>query len=66
VHEVDILRLKGQINKACVTEDTSLHFDALNGLPGPYIKDFMTKLGHEGEFGAETGHERWGGGEGSR
>jgi inosine triphosphate pyrophosphatase len=37
-----------QLGKACVTEDTALCFDALGGLPGPYIKDFMTKVGHEG------------------
>ena len=29
-------------------EDTSLCFNALSGLPGPYIKDFLTKLGHTG------------------
>jgi len=33
---------------ACITEDTALSFDALKGLPGPYIKDFLTALGHEG------------------
>ncbi|CED82488.1 inosine triphosphate pyrophosphatase [Phaffia rhodozyma] len=37
-----------QIEKACVTEDTALAFTALNGLPGPYIKDFMEAVGHEG------------------
>ena len=29
-------------------EDTSLCFNALHGLPGPYIKDFLDKLGHDG------------------
>ncbi len=29
-------------------EDTSLCFNALHGLPGPYIKDFLEKLGHDG------------------
>ena len=29
-------------------EDTLLCFNALNGLPGPYIKWFLQKLGHEG------------------
>eukprot|EP00760_Papus_ankaliazontas_P022692 PhM_4_TR18934/c0_g1_i2/m.12533/K01519/ITPA; inosine triphosphate pyrophosphatase len=29
-------------------EDTSLCFNALGGLPGPYIKWFMEKLGHDG------------------
>ncbi len=31
-----------------ITEDTSLCFNALGGLPGPYIKDFMEKTGHAG------------------
>lgn len=31
-----------------ICEDVSLHFSALNGLPGPYIKWFMDKIGHEG------------------
>ena len=30
------------------TEDTSLCFNALNGLPGPYIKWFLEELGHDG------------------
>ena len=29
-------------------EDTSLHLNALNGLPGPYIKYFMEKLEKNG------------------
>ena len=32
-----------------MTEDTSLAFGALGGLPGPYIKDFMAAVGHEGQ-----------------
>ncbi|BGP53266.1 hypothetical protein JCM8202_002591 [Rhodotorula sphaerocarpa] len=32
----------------CITEDTSLGFEALGGLPGPYIKYFMNSVGHEG------------------
>jgi len=28
-------------------EDTSLCFKEYKGLPGPYIKDFLTKLGPE-------------------
>mmetsp|Transcript_9708 Transcript_9708/g.58894 ORF Transcript_9708/g.58894 Transcript_9708/m.58894 type:complete len:203 (-) Transcript_9708:1052-1660(-) len=31
-----------------VVEDTSLGFDAMKGLPGPYIKWFLEKLGHDG------------------
>jgi len=34
--------------QAVITEDTSLCFNALNGLPGPYIKWFLEKTGHEG------------------
>lgn len=32
----------------CITEDTALCFEALNGLPGPYIKHFLEALGHDG------------------
>ncbi|CAE6476998.1 unnamed protein product [Rhizoctonia solani] len=32
----------------CITEDTSLGFVALNGLPGPYIKWFLREVGTEG------------------
>ncbi|TFK96840.1 inosine triphosphate pyrophosphatase-like protein [Pterulicium gracile] len=32
----------------CITEDTALCFECMNGLPGPYIKYFLTALGHEG------------------
>ncbi|CAM9980810.1 unnamed protein product [Phaeothamnion confervicola] len=31
-----------------MVEDTALCFNALNGLPGPYIKWFLQKTGHEG------------------
>ncbi|KAI8851802.1 putative inosine triphosphate pyrophosphatase [Chytridium lagenaria] len=31
-----------------LVEDTSLCFEALGGLPGPYIKWFLDTLGHEG------------------
>ena len=36
------------INGPCFIEDTSLCFNALNGLPGPYIKWFLEKCGHLG------------------
>ncbi|KAI0068497.1 Ham1-like protein [Artomyces pyxidatus] len=36
------------IGGPCITEDTALCFEALNGLPGPYIKFFLRDLGHEG------------------
>ena len=35
-------------NKACLTEDVSLCFNSLNGLPGPYIKDFLEGVKPEG------------------
>lgn len=31
-----------------IVEDTGLAFRALGGLPGPYIKWFLAKLGHDG------------------
>lgn len=36
------------VGGAVMVEDTSLCFNALGGLPGPYIKWFLEKLGHEG------------------
>ena len=35
-------------NQSVLTEDTSLCFNAMNGLPGPYIKWFLEELGHDG------------------
>ncbi|TRM67468.1 inosine triphosphate pyrophosphatase-like protein [Schizophyllum amplum] len=32
----------------CITEDTALCFEAMNGLPGPYIKHFLASLGPAG------------------
>eukprot|EP00537_Pseudo-nitzschia_pungens_P007165 CAMPEP_0172364768 /NCGR_PEP_ID=MMETSP1060-20121228/7817_1 /TAXON_ID=37318 /ORGANISM="Pseudo-nitzschia pungens, Strain cf. cingulata" /LENGTH=561 /DNA_ID=CAMNT_0013087845 /DNA_START=269 /DNA_END=1954 /DNA_ORIENTATION=+ len=37
-----------EVNGAVFTEDTSLCFNALNGLPGPYIKWFLEDCGHAG------------------
>ncbi|DBA02895.1 TPA: hypothetical protein N0F65_005922 [Lagenidium giganteum] len=37
-----------QIKGPVLVEDTSLCFNALNGLPGPYIKWFLDKTGHDG------------------
>lgn len=37
-----------KIQGACFVEDTSLCFNALNGMPGPYIKFFLEKCGHDG------------------
>lgn len=33
-----------------IIEDTSLCFNSLKGLPGPYIKSFLTKLGTNGLY----------------
>lgn len=35
---------------ACVVEDTSLEFNALGGMPGPFIKWFQDSLGSEGLY----------------
>ena len=35
-------------NHPLIIEDTNLCFNALNGLPGPYIKSFEKKIGNEG------------------
>jgi len=37
-----------KVDGAVFTEDTSLCFNALNGLPGPYIKWFLEDCGHSG------------------
>lgn len=36
------------LGKPVITEDTCLCFNALNGLPGPYIKWFLDSVGHDG------------------
>jgi len=36
------------VGGAVLTEDTSLCFNALSGLPGVYIKWFLEKCGHDG------------------
>lgn len=37
-----------EVGGAVITEDTSLCFTALNDMPGPYIKWFLDKCGHDG------------------
>ncbi len=37
-----------EVGGAVITEDTSLCFTALDSLPGPYIKWFLEKCGHQG------------------
>ncbi|KAJ1561874.1 hypothetical protein HK405_002275 [Cladochytrium tenue] len=41
-------RAAAAVGGPVVTEDTCLCFNALGGLPGPYIKWFLDKLGHDG------------------
>ncbi len=46
-------KLSYAINKhkgPLIVEDTSLCYNALQGLPGPYIKDFLNKLGNQGLY----------------
>lgn len=38
------------VSGATITEDTALCFDALNGLPGPFIKWFLQGIGLEGLY----------------
>lgn len=40
-----------------LVEDTSLCYHALKGLPGPYCKWFLDKLGHEGMNKMLAGYE---------
>ena len=40
-----------------LVEDTSLCYNALKGLPGPYCKWFLDKLGHEGLNKMLAGYE---------
>jgi inosine triphosphate pyrophosphatase len=42
---------------ACLVEDTSLHFHALGGMPGPYIKWFQERLKSEGLYKILTAYE---------
>lgn len=61
--KIDLPEYQGEIEDICrekckaaaniidgpvIIEDTCLAFDALNGLPGPYIKWFLDKVGPEG------------------
>jgi len=38
------------VNGPCLVEDTSLEFDALGGMPGPYIKWFQDRLQSRGLY----------------
>lgn len=41
-------RAAERVGGPVLTEDTALEYKALNGLPGPYIKYFLSALGHPG------------------
>eukprot|EP00756_Hemistasia_phaeocysticola_P052025 Hpha_TRINITY_DN27212_c0_g1::TRINITY_DN27212_c0_g1_i1::g.140662::m.140662/K01519/ITPA; inosine triphosphate pyrophosphatase len=58
----EIARVKVQeaarvIGGAALTEDCSLCFNALNGMPGPYIRSFFEKLGNLGMWRMLKGFE---------
>lgn len=46
-----------ELNKPVFVEDTCLCFNALNGMPGPYIKHFIEKIGREGLVRLLLGYE---------
>lgn len=48
VTESKCRRAAEQVGGPVLVDDTSLCFNALGGLPGPYIKWFMTTIGHQG------------------
>ncbi|KAI6269598.1 hypothetical protein MCOR27_009682 [Pyricularia oryzae] len=43
-----VRRAAEQVEGPVLVEDTCLCFNALKGLPGPYIKWFMQSIGHDG------------------
>lgn len=43
-------RVAGQAGGAVMVEDTSLCFNAYKGLPGPYVKWFLQKVGPDGLY----------------
>lgn len=45
------------IKGPCLVEDTSLCFNALGGMPGPYIKWFLSKIGPKGLYKMLAGFE---------
>ncbi|KAG8234630.1 hypothetical protein J437_LFUL014206 [Ladona fulva] len=70
--KVDLPEYQGEIEDICtkkcqyaarmvggpvIVEDTSLCFNAMKGLPGPYIKWFLDKLGPEGLYKMLTAWE---------
>lgn len=70
--KIDLPELQGEIQEICrlkceeahkrvkgpvIVEDTCLCFNALKGLPGPYIKWFLEKLGPDGLYNLLAGYE---------
>ncbi|ARF11081.1 Ham1 family inosine/xanthosine triphosphate pyrophosphatase [Hokovirus HKV1] len=59
-NEIIDAKIQDAINKGIKTpflvEDTSLYFDALNGLPGPYIKHFCKSIGSRGLYNLLSNH----------
>jgi len=47
----------GIVNAPVIIDDISLCFDALNGLPGPYVKWFIDRIGVEGTYKLLDGFE---------
>lgn len=51
--DIDIIKYKAEyahkhIKTRFIVEDSGLEFEALGGLPGPYIKWFLAKIGNRG------------------
>lgn len=46
--EVKLIEALKHHNGPCIVEDTGLYLDAMNGLPGPFIKFFIKSLGSLG------------------
>lgn len=46
-----------EVKGPVIVEDTSLCYNALHGLPGPYVKWFLDKLGHYGLNQLLAGYE---------
>ena len=72
IHSLDLPELQGepeyiatekckfaseQINGSVIIEDTSLCYNALGGLPGPYVKWFLDKTGLNGLYNLLLGYE---------
>ena len=59
---LDVARAKARhaaalLNGPALVEDTSLSYDALNGLPGVYVKWFLEKTGHAGLVDLLAAHD---------